>query len=263
MKSKNSFLNRITSNIVLIIVLSLSCLVVITGAIFLRSMILGLIGIIIFLSMCFFSFKDFQREKDDIADEILKRHEELIALVQKTANIHIRNLKTEDESYSFFLSDNSTLDWVIPYNDELVSYIEEYGYQKTNAFTEAACLIKALVENNCVISEFEKMNNLASEIQRRILFDINIDIAFQVAFKMISRPFFYQEIKNGRWIKVKPEQEKVSISVPRGFFKNNSLLDQIIWSISKDYQEGQTISIKQLSNMLHLLYLYNKNCNIM
>ena len=260
MKSINGLMSRIPCNNVVLIILMIIELVIITGASYFHSIILGILGISFFLYICYFLSIDFKQEKEELADEILTQHEDLIELVQKTANICIRKLKTEDEGYSFFLSNETTLDWVIPYNDELVSYIEEYGYQKANAFIEAACLIKAIVENNCVVSEFEKLNNLASEIQRRILFDVNIEIAFQVGFNIISRPYFYKEIKDEKWIKVRPETESLSIDIPHGFFKANSLSDQIVWSISKDYLEGHSISIKQLSNMLHLIYLYNKDC---
>ena len=260
MKSKKVLFNRVSSNIVVIFVLTFSGLTLIAGAFCFHSLILAIFGILLFITMCFFSLISFRNEKKEIANEILTRHEELIGLVQKTANTYIRNLKAEDDGYSFFVSNDFSLDWVIPYNDELVSYIEDYGFQKTNSFVESTFLIKSLFENDCAVSDFENMNTLANEIQQRILFDINIEIAFQVGFKMISRPYFYQKIKNDKWIKVKPEHEKVIINVPHGLFQNNSLLNQIIWSIHTDYSEGQPISIKQLSNMLHLLYLYNKNC---
>lgn len=85
---------------------------------------------------------------------------------------------------------------------------------------------------------------------------INLNIAINCAFKIISEPSTYYEDDNGKWVEEK--YPKVDIVVPDGLIKDSRLYNRIINTIYRDYENNKRTSIMQFSNLLHLIYLNSR-----
>ena len=208
-----------------------------------------------------FSLLSLKEDSDEIErqEEIKKRklaliNEDLVKLVKTKAVILTNNLKNDDESFSFLEYDESNLNWLLSYNEKLEDIMENRINGKPDTFIEASCLIFALVENNYITTNYSDTDAQTGQIRNKLLNSINLDLAFKIAFEMISSPITYVEVSEGNW--VRSPSKTVKITMPEGIIENYPLYDRILRSICK----GEEISIMQLSNMLQLIYLYSRDC---
>lgn len=120
---------------------------------------------------------------------------------------------------------------------------------KPDSFIIASCLIYSIVDNPIIIKKEDIF------IPDFISFSINIDIAMNCAFKIISEPITYFKDNEENWIE--EQHPKVDIVIPDGIIKDNTLYHRILNSIYWDDSINHKTSIIQFSDLLHLIYL---NC---
>ena len=119
---------------------------------------------------------------------------------------------------------------------------------KPDSFIIASCLMYSLISHPVI-----KINILDdAKYLEDIRFNINMDIAMNCVFEIISEPSTYFEEK-GIWVEKK--HPKVKIIVPKGLIKDNPLYRRIINTIYRDELADKRTSIMQFSNLLHLIYL--------
>ena len=221
---------------------------------------LGVLGIVcIVFSMVKDSCKKENKEKEGYFDNLKQKYDGLIKIVEEKQKSFIESLKEDDESCSLFTF-KPTFAWLQEYQDRLDFVKEERIRGTPDSFIEAACLINAIIEKYCLEIEYDSVHSdvQSSFIYNRLTMDFNLEIAFEVAFEMISNPKTFVEVSNGNW--VESSNKKVIIQVPDGIIEKNPLFSRIKRSIYKDYIADCPISEMQLANMLHLLYLYCRDC---
>lgn len=163
--------------------------------------------------------------------------------VQETLN------KFEKEWLSAF-EINTSLEYLISFEDYKEWICKNRIVGKPDSFIIASCLMYSLIDHPIITAkETEKITEL--EI---IKFNINLDIAMNCAFQLISEPITYYE-DNLIWVEEK--HPKVSIVVPEGLIKNSNLYQRIINAVYRDDLRHKRTSIMQFLNLLHLIYL---NC---
>lgn len=164
--------------------------------------------------------------------------------VQETLNNFEKNQKNLFEintSLEYLISFENYKDWIC--KNRIIG--------KPDSFIIASCLMYSLLDNPIIT--LKEPNEAIPEL-KSLTFSINIDIAINCAFKIISEPSTYYEY-NSIWVEEK--HPKVSIIVPEGLIKNSNLYQRIINAIYHDDLGGKRTSIMQFSNLLHLIYL---NC---
>ena len=261
MKKIYNFIDKKCNKSALITVFSiLTVLFFVIGIVFLRSLVVTLIGFLFFWIVCFFAIMDLQNNSQENLKEAKEKNSEIIELVQNTASDLVKELIQEDESYSLLLSDDFSLDWIFSY-EENIDYVKENCIQgDPDSFILAACLINAIIGDNCINCKSAQKDYVANKVQARIILSVNIELALRVAFLMISSPTTYYKTPDGRWVKFTPENIPVKIYIPDGIIHESPLYKRIVNSLYRDYCNGSSISVMQLSNMLHLIYLYCRDC---
>ena len=215
--------------------------------------------VIISIIFVLFSIKE-NNDEAERQEELKKRelelaNEDLVNMVRFQTIELIRKLKNSDEEYNFLEYDETNLNWLLAYKEKLEDIMETRINGKPDTFIEASCLILALAENNYITTDYKDLDALTGQFRNKLLTSINLDLAFKIAFVMISNPTTYVEVSEGNWVK-SPGKTVKNITFPDGIIKDYPLYDRIIRSLCK----GEEISVMQLSNMLHLLYLYNRDC---
>ena len=271
MKKGNDFVIKICANSLLLIrILGIIAFCFTVGFFYTNNLLLvlgTLFSLFLCLLLCLCSKENNQSDYETTFDEVAIRHSDLITIVKKNADLLIRKLKQEDENYSIFLSNKLDLDWILWFDKELNSIEENRINGKPDTFIEAACLINAILNSNCITSNFDHEDLLIQKIQDRLLLSTNIELAFQVAFEMIANPITFKRTSDNEWIEEKHElgSNKIitpkNIVVPNGIISKSTLYERIMDSMCKDFKSNCPISTMQLSNILHLLYLYNRDCN--
>lgn len=179
--------------------------------------------------------------------ELEERYKYYIGLVnsqvQETLN------KLEKELLCTF-EINTSLEYLISFDDYKEWICRNRIVGKPDSFIIASCLMYSLIDHPIIaIKGTEEIEDLEG-----IKFSINLDIAMNCAFKIISEPSTYYQ-DNFFWLEEK--YPKVNIVVPNGLIKNSDLYQRIVSTIYHDDLENKRTSIMQFSNLLHLIYL---NC---
>ena len=196
-----------------------------------------------------------ERQEEEKIRKLERINEDLVGLVRSEAVTLTKRLKNSSETYSFIEYNEYNLNWLLTYNQKLEDITENRINGKPDTFIEASCLILSLVESHYITTDYSDLDVQTAQFRNKLLISINLELAFSVAFKMIANPVTYVEVSEGNWVKSLSKQN-VKISVPKGIIENYPLYDRILRSICN----GEDISIMQLSNMLHLIYLYSRDC---
>ena len=171
-------------------------------------------------------------------------YEDLLNLVEKKANEYEKEITEETgkefEIFSFIPNQK----WILNY----YGYAREFSNEKIDTFTKAAILVKSIISKKSSYPD----NEIDSQILDFLL-KTKLEIAFRVAFELISSPKVYKKTSEEEWKEV--ECEKVEIVIPTGVNPKVSLHDNIM-----NDAINNEISIIQLSNLFHLIYLYSKDC---
>ena len=185
-------------------------------------------------------------DKNKRLQELKVQDKYYIDLVDSQVKNTLNKLKNEllnveiDKSLEYLISFSNKVNWICN--------IKIDG--KPDSFIMASCLMYSLISHPVIT-----VNNLDdNEYLKAIIFSLNLDIAMNCVFEIISEPSTYFE-DNGIWVEEK--HPKVNIVVPNGLIKNNSLYQRILNAIYHDELADQRTSIMQFSNLLHLIYL---NC---
>ena len=182
--------------------------------------------------------------------ELEKRYKYYIDLV----NVQAQETLNKLELLSAFEL-NTSLEYLISFEHYKDQICRNIIVGEPDSFIIASCLIYSLIDHPIITAKVpEKLTEKENTILEKIKFSINLDIAMNCAFQIISEPTTYYK-DNSCWIEEK--HQKVNIVVPNGLIKNNDLYQRIIGTIYRDELENKRTSIMQFSNLLHLIYL---NC---
>lgn len=185
-------------------------------------------------------------EKNKRLQELRIQDKYYIDLVDSQVKNTLNKLKNElltveiDKSLEYLISFSNKVNWIC--NTEIVG--------KPDSFIVASCLMYSLISHPVITVN----NSDDNEYLEATVYCLNLDIAMNCAFEIISEPSTYFE-DNGIWIEEK--HPKVNIVVPNGLIKNCELYQRIINTIYRDELADNRTSIMQFSNLLHLIYL---NC---
>lgn len=166
----------------------------------------------------------------DIVD---KKFEEISKLLIEDEEIKKLIWITEENAY--FDAFVKHIDWVC--DNRIIG--------KPDSFIIATCLMYSLIQNQKIKGD---------DVIEDFVFSINLQLALNCAFEIISEPSTYYKDDSGEWIEEK--HPKVEITIPDGVIKENPLFQRIFNALYRDYHAGDNASIMQFSNMLHLIYLY-------
>jgi len=164
--------------------------------------------------------------------------------VQKTLD------KFKNELLDAFDIDTS-LEYLISFEEKKDWICENRIVGKPDSFIVASCLMYSLIDYPIFITK----GNEGIEKLKEIQIDLNLDLAMNCAFQIISEPSSYYKDNTGFFVEEK--HPKVDIVVPNGIIKNSELYQRIIATIYRDELVDNRTSIMQFSNLLHLIYL---NC---
>ena len=182
--------------------------------------------------------------------ELEKRYKYYIDLV----NVQVQETLNKLELLSAFEL-NTSLEYLISFEHYKNQICRNIIVGEPDSFIIASCLIYSLIDHPIITAKVpEKLTEKEKTILEKIKFSINLDIAMNCAFQIISEPTTYYK-DNSCWIEER--HQKVNIVVPNGLIKNNDLYQRIIGTIYRDELENKRTSIMQFSNLLHLIYL---NC---
>lgn len=184
--------------------------------------------------------------KEKKLKELKKQYKFYIDLVnnqvQKTLNKFTNELQivlVTDTSFEYVRSFENNKEWVC--KNRIIG--------KSDSFIVASCLMYSLIDHPILI-----INDDVPEL-KELKFRINLEIAINCAFRIISEPTTYYEDNKGLWVEEK--HPKVNM-VPKGIIKNSELYERIRSTIYHDEMNDNRTSIMQFSNLLHLVYL---NCH--
>lgn len=135
------------------------------------------------------------------------------------------------------------------FDDKMVWICKNRIIGNPDSFIIASCLMYGIIDHPIVKTK------ITEDIQevKDFMFSINLDIAMNCAFKIISEPSTYYKNELGIWTEEK--HPKVNIEVPSGLIRNSELYQRIINTIYRDDLVDNRTSIMQFSNLLHLIYL--------
>lgn len=184
--------------------------------------------------------------KEKKLKELKKQYKSYIDLVnnqvQKTFNKFTNKLQIEsvtDTSLEYLHSFENNKEWVC----------ENRIVGKPDSFIVASCLMYSLIDHPILIIN-EDMPEL-----KNLKFRINLEIAINCAFKIISEPITYYEDNRGLWVEEK--HPKVNV-FPKGGIENSELYERIQVTIYHDEINDNRTSIMQFANLLHLIYLNSR-----
>ena len=204
--------------------------------------VIGVPLIVLTLISVDISDKKWMEKYDKRLQELKTQNKYYIDLVDRHVKETLNKFKDEflvdvDTSFEYIICFSNKVNWIC--NNRIVG--------KPDSFIIASCLMYSLISHPVVTVN-------KSDNSEHLKFNINMDIAMNCVFEIISEPSTYFE-DNGIWIEEK--HPKVNISVPNGLIKNSELYQRILNSIYWDQLSGNRTSIMQFSNLLHLIYL---NC---
>ena len=185
-------------------------------------------------------------DKNKKLQELKIQDKYYIDLVDSQVEKTLNKLKNEllnvevDKSLDYLISFSNKVNWIC--NTKIIG--------KPDSFIIASCLMYSLISHPVITVN----NSEDSEYLKATVFSLNLDIAMNCVFEIISEPSTYFE-DSGIWVEEK--HPKVNIVVPNGLIKNSELYKRIINTIYRDELAGNRTSIMQFSNLLHLIYL---NC---
>ena len=204
------------------------------------------VGVIIYTVIGYIAIEKFLEKADkkhqEMQDRMVKKLKEenkyYVDLVNKQTEKTINELKdntfiNKDTSCENLISFNYNKDWVC--SNRITG--------KPDSFTIASCLLYSIISKP-----------LIHHTNTRDNFNINLHIAMNCAFEIISEPITYFQDK-GTWVEEK--HPKVDIAIPDGIIKNSDLQSQIESAMYWDECANARTSIMQFANLLHLIYL---NC---
>lgn len=225
----------------------------------------SLVPIPIYMRLCFIAILVLSaiavlNYADKLTDKHLKQQEEAknkrlqelkvqdkyyIDLVNKHVNEKMNKFKDKSQNFNI----DTSLEYLIYFSDEVNRISQTKIEGKPDSFILASCLMYSLISRPVITipskdSEYVKYHILA----------INIDIAMNCVFEIISEPITYSE-KNGVWLEEK--HPKVNISIQNGIIKDSDLCLRIFNTVYHDELSKKRTSIMQFSNLLYLIYL---NC---
>lgn len=205
-----------------------------------------------------------KRQVEEEKIEKSKKEDKLLSLEEKYANYVLIVEETIAETLANFgLKESDFADkdvFIESKNKNYLILFEKYINWicknrikgKPDSFIIATCMMYALIKE-----PKWKLRNINSDIDEMQIFCINLNckIAFDVAIKISSEPSTYYENSIGDWVEEK--HPKVNMVVPEGMIKNSPLEERIFHSVAKDFIMGMDLYVMQMSNILHLIYLYN------
>ena len=194
------------------------------------------------------SEKQKAENKNKRLQELQEKDRYYVDLVDKQTKEMLNKLKNE----SININIDTSLEYLISFSDKVNWVCNHRIIGKPDSFIIATCLMYSLISNPVIVlNNFNNDNDLNA-----IIFSINMDIAMNCVFEIISEPSTYFE-DNGIWVEEK--HPKVNIVVPEGLIKNNPLYRRILNTIYWDEKMDNRTSIMQFSNLLHLIY-WNCQC---
>ena len=126
---------------------------------------------------------------------------------------------------------------------------------KPDSFIMAACMYQSIIEHP-VIKLDKSLCKKGSKLDMILIEETaNFEIALASALEIISEPvtWYFDNVSN-QWIEEK--HRSVNISIPDGIIKNSPLSKRFSQTVYYDLKSESSISIMQLSNFFHLIYLY-------
>lgn len=197
------------------------------------------------------SYEEEKEQKMKLRFFMLKeRYEKYILIVEEVVNkkfssidpnfVSKYNFELRKDDYSYIEKFEENLEWIK----------EHFVTGELDSFTIASCLMSALIERKQI--KFSLEEDMPTD-----LFSINYMIAFEVALKVISEPFVYEEDKQN-CESIKKELEKRKIHISEGVIPSSPLSIRILNGTVINNIYGKNFDIIQFSNLLHLIYIISK-----
>lgn len=180
--------------------------------------------------------KQQEEAKNKRLQELKVQYKYYIDLVNKHVNEKMNKFKDKSQNFNI----DTSLEYLIYFSDEVNRISQTKIRGKLDSFTLASCLMYSLISRPVIT-----IPSKDKEYVKSYILAINLDIATNCVFEIISEPITYSE-KNGVWVEEK--HPKVNIDI-----QNRS----IFRTVYCDELANKRTSIMQFSNLLHLIYL---NC---
>lgn len=217
---------------------------------------LSLLAVSVVYTIIYIIILDRKRKKQEFQakehrlQKLKNQYSDYISMVDKETQEILHNFSKElidelelviDTKHDYLISFENKLDWIC----------ENRITGKPDSFIIATCLMYSLIEHPRIT---KTIRYDLPEVENMV-FSMNLNIAINCAFEIISEPSTYYEDDNGKWVEEK--HPKADIVVPDGLIKDSRLHNRIINAIYRDYENKRT-SIMQFSNLLHLIYLNSR-----
>ena len=189
--------------------------------------------------------KQQEEAKNKRLQELKVQYKYYIDLVNKHVNEKMNEFKDKSQNFNI----DTSLEYLIYFSDEVNRISKTKIGGKLDSFTLASCLMYSLISHPVIT-----IPSKDREYVKSYILAINLDIATNCVFEIISEPITYSE-KNGVWVEEK--HPKVNISIQNGIIKDSDLCLRIFNTVYHDELSNKRTSIMQFSNLLHLIYL---NC---
>lgn len=191
--------------------------------------------------------KQYEEYKNQELQVLENKYKDYIDLVDKHVKLSLNNL----DSTEFYSVNYANHDYLFYFKNSLEWVCKNrIAEGKPDSFIVATCLLFSLIKLPIIAAKRNSIEKIHAT-----LFKLNLYIAMNCVFEIISEPTTYYKDTDGNWIEEK--HPKVDIVVPDGVIRNTPLYNRILNAIYKDYESDKLTSIMQFANMLHLLYL---NC---